>query len=138
LREVIKAYPGISNALSREMVRESNIAFEWIVNLGNRTALERIAHLFCEMAVKTGAAQERDTVFTFPITQTMLADATGLSVVHANRSLQALRKEKVLRFERGYVQIPSWRALVDVAGFRGAYLESERSLQFANHDWSTT
>jgi len=132
LREVIKAYPRVSDALSRELGRESNIAFEWIVNLGRRTAIERIAHLFCEMAVKTGTAQERDTRFTFPITQTMLADAAGLSAVHVNRSLQALRKEKVLRFEQGYVEIPNWQALVDVAGFDGSYLESERSLHFAN------
>ena len=137
LREVIRAYPGISDALSREMVRESTIAAEWIVNLGGRTAIERIAHLFCEMAVKTGTAQERDTRFPFPIKQTMLADATGLSAVHVNRSLQALRKEKVLRFEQGYVEIPNWQVLVDVAGFDGSYLESERSLHFANSDWST-
>jgi CRP-like cAMP-binding protein len=130
LQELASKYRGIAEAFSRELVRESDIMAEWVVNLGRRTAKERIAHLFCEVAVKNGAADREEASFSFPVTQTTLGDATGLSTVHVNRSLMSLRQDGVLRFEHGTAFIPSWSALVKVAGFDRDYLETRRPLRF--------
>jgi CRP-like cAMP-binding protein len=132
LRNVMNKYPGIAEAFCREMVRDSDIAAEWVVNVGVRPAKQRLAHLFCEMAIKTGMTQDEDAKFSFPVTQTTLAEATGLSTVHVNRSIQSLRREELLRFEHGEVYIPNWLALVKVAGFDSAYLEDEGPRRFAN------
>jgi CRP-like cAMP-binding protein len=132
LQQAMVKYPGISEAIARELVRESDIAAEWVVNVGARTAKERIAHLFCEMAVKSRSDEPHYTQFSFPVTQTMLADATGLSTVHVNRSIQSLRRDELLKFEQGKAQIPNWKALVNVAGFDPGYLQSEKPLRFTH------
>jgi CRP-like cAMP-binding protein len=132
LRNVMKTFPAVTEAFCREMVRASDLAAEWVVNVGMRPAKQRLAHIFCEMAVKTGMAQDVDAQFSFPVTQTTLAEATGLSTVHVNRSIQSLRKEELLRFEQGEVYIPNWQALVKAAGFDSAYLEDEGPRRFTN------
>jgi CRP-like cAMP-binding protein len=130
LQEAASNYPSIAEAFWREATREGDIASEWVVNLGARSAKERLAHLFCEMAVKLDCVQDTDTHFDFPVTQTHLGEATGLSTVHVNRSLQSLRKDGLLRFEHGKVVIPDWQAMVRAGDFDGSYLESEKPLRF--------
>jgi CRP-like cAMP-binding protein len=130
LQVLVRKYPGIAEAFSRELVRESDIMAEWVVNLGRRTAKERIAHLFCELAFKNGVADGEEANFAFPVTQTALGDATGLSTVHVNRSLMSLRQDGVLRFEHGMAIIPNWPALAKVAGFDRDYLETPQPLRF--------
>ena len=132
LRQAMNSYPAIAEAFSRELVREGDIAAEWVVNVGRRPAKDRIAHLFCEMAVKTCKPTEENTRFSFPVTQEVLGDATGLSTVHVNRSVMSLRQRGVLRFGHGQATIPCWKALVDVAGFDQSYLETDRPLRFAH------
>lgn len=61
-------------------------------------------------------------LFAFPMTQSDLADATGLSVVHVNRSLQTLRRDVGLVFERRQLTIPRWTDLVRIAEFDSDYL----------------
>jgi CRP-like cAMP-binding protein len=123
LLEAMRRFAGISEAFARELVREGDVRSEWVVNLGKRTAKQRIAHLFCEMAVRTKMDKETHTEFPFPVTQAVLADATGLSTVHVNRSIQALRHEGLLSFVRGTAQIPDWKALAKAADFDRGYLE---------------
>jgi CRP-like cAMP-binding protein len=130
LQEAASNYPSIAEAFWREATREGDIASEWVINLGARSAKERLAHLFCEMAVKLDCVQEADTEFDFPVTQADLGEATGLSTVHVNRSLQALRKDGLLRFEHGKVVIPDWQAMVRAGDFDGSYLETEKPLRF--------
>ena len=132
LQAAFKKYSGIAEALSRAMVRDANIAAEWVVNVGARTAKERIAHLCCEMAVKNGVARGPNARFAFPVTQAILGDAAGLSAVHVNRSIRALREDGLLLFEHGIVEIPNWQALVELAGFEADYLSPEQPLRFAD------
>jgi CRP-like cAMP-binding protein len=130
LQAAASNHPGLAEALWRHVTLEGDIASEWVVNVGARSAKERLAHLFCEMAVKMECVQEADTHFDFPVTQTHLAEATGLSTVHVNRSLQALRKDGLLKFEHGKVVIPDWQAMITAGDFDGSYLESETPLRF--------
>jgi CRP-like cAMP-binding protein len=129
LLEAMRGFAGISEAFARELVREGDIRSEWVVNLGNRTAIACIAHLFCEMAVKTEMDTETNTEFSFPVTQTVLAEATGLSTVHVNRSLRTLREQGLLLFQHGTAQIPDWKALAEVADFDRSYLESDKAVR---------
>lgn len=125
----MRGFAGISEAFARELVHEGDKTSEWLVNLGTRTAKERIAHLFCEIAVKTKTDKDTNTEFYFPVTQLVLGDATGLSTVHVNRSIQSLRRQGVLKVEHGRVCVPDWKALVEVADFDRGYLEPDRPMR---------
>jgi CRP-like cAMP-binding protein len=57
-----------------------------------------------------------------PITQTDLADATGISAVHVNRTLQGLRRNGLISFRAGSLKILDWAGLVKAGDFDPSYL----------------
>ena len=125
IREAAARYPALAEALWRDCVVDAAILAEWVLNVGRRSARERVAHLFCEMAIRTVGAKrgELDILFDFPITQAKLADATGLTGVHVNRMLQSLRGDGLVEWcNRGQVLIPDWDKLVVAGEFDPAYL----------------
>ncbi|WP_134499463.1 Crp/Fnr family transcriptional regulator [Microvirga pakistanensis] len=86
------SYPRIARALWWSTLVDEAIAREWVVNLGQRDALPRVAHLICEMFVRLRAVDlVEGASFEFPVTQTELRDRTGLTPVHTNRTLKEVR-----------------------------------------------
>ncbi len=81
------ADPELARALWRRLLRDEAISREWLVNMGCRTALERVAHLVCELRVRLQAVGlTKGDAFKMQLTQAELADVLGLSTVHINRS----------------------------------------------------
>ena len=100
---------------------------EWELSLGRRTALSRIAHLFCELHARLGlVGLSDDTGYDFPITQIDLAEASGLTPVHVNRVLRELREERAVEFRSGRVRINDLPKLKAIAGFDPGFLYLER------------
>jgi len=121
--------PAIAMAFWRDTVTDGSLLAKWAANLGRKQALPRLAHLFCEMGVRMecrGLGTRTD--YDLPITQAQLADAAGLTSVHLNRTLKALRYEGVT-FSGGKVRIADWAGLTELAEFDPAYLLlSERAV----------
>lgn len=111
----------LTQALWREMALELGLAAAWTINLGVRPALQRIAHLACELAARFGLAGHDECGVEWPGTQAGLAAATGLSVVHVNRVLSRLVANKILANSRSML-IRDMARLRDVASFDNAYL----------------
>jgi CRP-like cAMP-binding protein len=90
-----------------------------IVRLGRQTAYERMCHLLLEIHERLAMAGvgEGDS-FPMPLTQEVLADATGLSIVHANRTLQQLRREHLLDLHGGRARLLDRPALDTIADYR--------------------
>ena len=94
VRRTAVAHPALAEALWRDCMVDASILAQWVVNVGRRDARARIAHVLCEVALRVGAAPAKgEIIFPFPVTQTQLADVTGLTAVHVNRTLQGLRAE---------------------------------------------
>lgn len=123
LRDLIRERPGVAERLWRETLIDAAIFREWITNVGSRDAYTRIAHLICEVFVRLRSVGLADGMtFEFPITQTEIADATGLSTVHVNRSIQQMRADGVISIERSVCTIPDFDRLKDAAMFDPNYL----------------
>jgi len=123
LRRLAAKHPGVAEAFWRDCVADGSIFSEWVVNVGRRDALSRLAHVFCEMAVRceyAGLGDKRS--FPLPITQTDLGDATGLTGVHVNRTLKELRTRSIVELRAGTVTIQDWEQLVSVADFDAGFL----------------
>jgi CRP-like cAMP-binding protein len=100
---------------------------EWIASYG-RSAVARLAHLFCELRARLAAVGLADTAgYALPITQIDLADATALTPVHVNRTLRQLREAGLIDFRSGRVEIGDLTALERLAGFDPAYLYLNRT-----------
>jgi CRP-like cAMP-binding protein len=96
---------------------------ETALSLGQRSAIGRMAHLFCELYLRleiVGLA--RDGAYEFPLTQRELAECLGLTVVHANRTLQELRRRSLLELENRHLTILDRPGLEGIAEFDPGYL----------------
>ena len=127
--DLARERPAIGRALRASVVADEAILQEWLVNVGRRTAYQRIGHLLCELLVRMraiGAAQGNG--YDLPLTQYEIGDTTALSVVHVNRTLQQLRGEGLIRWDRRRVEIPDPERLAAAAMFHPAYLGLGESL----------
>jgi CRP-like cAMP-binding protein len=123
LRRVAAKYPGIAEAFWRDCVADGSIFSEWVVNVGRRDAITRIAHVLCEMAVRSEqAGRGNRRSFPLPITQADLGDAAGLTSVHVNRTLRELRERSIVEFRSGTVAIHDWDRLVATGDFDAGFM----------------
>jgi CRP-like cAMP-binding protein len=141
MRDLMARSPGLAEIFWRDTLIDSAIYREWVVNVGQRPALERIAHLFCETFVRLeaiGLVQRAGETrsFPWPVTQVLLGEAAGMSAVHVNRTLQELRASKLISTHQGAVTIPNWDRLEEVAGFDPDYLSIEEiQTELREGDW---
>ncbi len=123
LDALFEAHPRLSRAFWWSSMVEEAITREWLVNVGHRTAFERLAHLFCELHLRlqtVGLAQEHEC--DVPLTQTELADTLALSAVHVNRTLMDMRRSGMVTFQNKHLTIHDHGSLRNAAGFNPAYL----------------
>jgi len=126
-------YPTLTRALWWSTLVEEAIAREWIVNVGQRNALERMAHLFCELLYRFRAVGlNQGNSCTLPLTQVELAETLGLSSVHVNRTLQELRRQKLITLEGGTLTIQDLEALKEMSFFNPDYLHLDYSKEGPN------
>ena len=99
----------------------------WIVNNSRRDAFQRVAHLLCEVHARVQMIGLADSGrLDLPLTQDELADASGLTAVHINRTLQRLRREDLITLSGKVLTIKNAAELKRVAGFDGNYLHIRR------------
>jgi CRP-like cAMP-binding protein len=117
-------HPGIARTFTWLAIVENSILSRWALCLARRVAIERLAHLLCELSVRLGGKDEQVSSFAFPLTQEQVADALGLTAVHVNRMLQALRNDGLIQTCNRHVTIPDGAKLRRFSGFDPAYLHS--------------
>lgn len=123
LSDLMLARPNIRRAVWLDSLIDAAIFREWVVNLGRRDARARIAHLLCELAdrLKSSGIADGD-MYDFPLTQEQIADSTGLTAVHTNRTLQGLRRDGLISLSASRLGILDWDALCDAGDFNERYL----------------
>jgi CRP-like cAMP-binding protein len=129
LRALARARPMIAEALWRETLVDAAIFRAWIVNLGRRPANQRLAHLLLEIRRRlelVGLAT--DDRYELPMTQLDLADALGLTPVHMNRVLKALRSDGLLDVKKFVVKLGDAQKLMTLGDFDDLYLHQNPEL----------
>jgi CRP-like cAMP-binding protein len=124
LRAFLRAHPRIADVFWRDTLIDAAVFREWVVNVGRRDAYARIAHVLCEVYVRLRAVGlVNGRAFEMPVTQAELGDATGLSTVHVNRTLQELRGNGLITTKKnGRVAIEDWERLQAAGEFDATYL----------------
>lgn len=125
--KLIASDRSLAGAFWCETVANSAMQREWTVNVGRRTALERVAHMLCEVFERLHVVgMIEDNTCTFPVTQMGMADATGLSIVHVNRILQELRNSGLIKLRDRFLTIADLPTLHATALFSPDYLYTRR------------
>lgn len=122
--ELSEQYPPLMRAALHAASIDTAISREQVISLGVRSAIERVSHLFCEFYHRLAAVGLiiNDNGYDLPMTQSDLGAALGLSTVHVNRTIQALRKRGIITMQGGKVWIHDLRYLMGLAGFDPGYL----------------
>jgi CRP-like cAMP-binding protein len=124
--ELMRKGDNLGRALMWSTLVDEAILREWLVNLGHRPADKRVAHLICEMMLRSNAVGlTDDDSFDLPLTQEELADTMGITPVHMNRTLQTLRGHNLITTQGKRVYINDVTRLMEFSGFNPNYLHQE-------------
>jgi CRP-like cAMP-binding protein len=126
LQKLALARPAVCRAILVAILVEASIFREWILNVGRRDASTRLAHILCEFAIRLEAqGLAEDHGYELPMTQEQLADATGLTPVHVNRTIRALQAKGYIERDKRRIRFPNWQRMRAFADFNQRYLHLE-------------
>ena len=108
-----------------ETLIDASIFREWVVNVGQRDSKSRIAHLLCEITFAPRKDRRGHQQSCIPVDPEQLADCTGLTPVHTNRTLQTLR-EGLIELNGRSLKVLDWEGLRKAGDFDELYLHSRR------------
>lgn len=121
--DLIDNHPRLARAMWIDTLVDASIYREWVLNVGRRNARERIGHLLCEFALRLDLAGLGTTHgYQCPMNQEQIADCTGLTPIHVNRTLKAMEAEGLIRRHLRFIEIPDWKHLREASGFDDTYL----------------
>ena len=121
---LLREHPVLAEALWRSTLAKEATLYAWLASLGRRTAKERLAHLLCEVFVRSQRSGLNSGMQCIvPLNQEEIADALGLSLVHTNRSLQALRMDGLVQLESRLLTMLDFPRMKAVAQFDPRYLQ---------------
>lgn len=119
--DLVAQQPRLSFDLTWLAAHEEAALEEHLVSLGQRNARERMAALavfLVQRGIDTGIAPEG--ILTLTVTQGQIADMLGLSLVHTNRTLQALRRMGLVDWTLSTISIPDIEAAKAYAKIDGS------------------
>lgn len=120
LKESMRQDAGTLRAFAWYMVaREEARLLDQVMRLGRQPAHERLVHLLLEFHTRlTEVGKANGPGFHLPLSQEVLSDALGLSVVHTNRTLQLLRREQLIETRSGYLILSDPERMAEIAGYQ--------------------
>ena len=123
IRRLYRLHPRLGDVFWKFTLIEAAIFRHWVVNVGQRAAEPRLAHLLCEFVTRADqVGLKQDGGYRLALTQNDLADCTGMSTVHVNRSLQSIRARQFITWERGVLRVLDRVGLAALGDFWPDYL----------------
>jgi CRP-like cAMP-binding protein len=123
LKDLTERFPRLARMYWFMTNIDAAIHREWTLSLGRRSAIARMAHLFCELNIRLGiTGLASGNSYDFPLTQAELGECLGLTSVHVNRTLQELRRRNLMDLQNRRVTISDLGGLKAIAEFNDSYL----------------
>jgi len=127
MEALLEDHPAVARAMYKSQLIDEGILRAWIVSMGRRSSVERVAHLMCELYLRSFSINSINEI-AFPISQIVLADALGMTPVHVNRILRELRLAGAMSIHRGHLTVTDPLKLVQIAGFDENYLHRRKAV----------
>jgi len=121
LTEIFDQAPRLTDLFFLILAREQSMLIERVINIGRRSAVERLAHFIVEMKLRLNVDTDK---FQLPMNQTIIGDTLSLSSVHVSRTFKVLRDKGLLDNCNGDIHICDLEGLIEISGFDRNYLES--------------
>lgn len=137
LEALFEKRTNVARAMWVDAQIDGSVFREWILNIGRRNAIGGVAHLLCELSVRfeaAGLVEEAGDPFSNPMTQEQIADAVGITQIHANRTLQRLTKDGFIERDNRQIIITDWDRLAELADFSQRYLHFDQRVPVQSVD----
>jgi CRP-like cAMP-binding protein len=123
LRKLHYRRPNVAEIFWRDTLIDAAMFREWIVNVGQRPAPARLAHVMTELRERLKmVGRAVGNSFEMPLTQEQIGEALGITAVHANRVIKQLRDDGIVEFHRGRVTVIDEARFEELAEFDDRYL----------------
>jgi CRP-like cAMP-binding protein len=116
--ELVVSQPRLAYDVTWQAACEEGALEDHLVALGRRSARERMAYLAAFLVNRgedTGVCD--DGILRLSVSQSVIADMLGLSLVHTNRTMQWLRKNGLVEWTQSSIAIPDMDRTCDFAHF---------------------
>jgi CRP-like cAMP-binding protein len=121
---LIERHPAILASILTQLASDEACSQELLFSIARRSALGRMAHLLCQLECRLQRlGLSKDGQFRLGLTQAELGRHLGLSSVHVNRTMQALRHEDLIRTVGTEVALVRKDRLTQIGGFTSDYLD---------------
>ena len=132
-KEILRIFekrPSLGFAIWRETLIDAAIFRETITNNSGRSMRARLAHLFCELFYRARASGLAEgSSCAAPLSQIQIGEALGMAIVTVNRTLQVLRRARLIEFRGGVLTVRDWKRLAGVGDFSPEYLHLKRAVR---------
>jgi len=130
VREMFERRPMVGFAVWRETLIDAAIFREAITNNSSRSTRARMAHLFCEIFYRARASGlVNGNSCDLPLSQTQIGETLGIAIATVSRTLQVLRRARLIEFKGGRLTIKDWERLVTQGDFNPEYLHLKRAVR---------
>ena len=124
--ELTRRDPLLGMAVIWDRTGEESVLMERLASLGQRSARERMAHILVELWQRLHLRGLGDmTRLPFPVNQSLLADLLGITNVHVNRTLTAMKKDGLVTYDRNMIELLDAEALITLGDFDSTYLHDK-------------
>lgn len=119
LKQLLATNSNLFNAFSRAWLQERSRIDQLAIDLGQRSAEERIAHLILNLFERLNRiGLTRDNTLEFPLRQHHISRHAGLTVVHVSRILSDFRNKGFILHSERTLTITDLAGLRHLAGIR--------------------
>ena len=123
LTQLIEDHPRFARILWFATMVDASMHREWLLNIGTRNGMARIAHLMCEIYSRSQlVGLTEGNTFRFPLSQTQIGECLGYTQMHVNRMLKKLRESGLIAGTGQVVEILDLDGLKELGEFDPAYL----------------
>ena len=123
LQKLHRRRPNVAEIFWRDTLIDAAMFREWIVNVGQRPAPARLAHVMTELRARLKViGRTEGSSFEMPLTQEQIGEALGITAVHANRVIKQLRQDGIVDLHRGRVTVLDEARFKELADFDDRYL----------------
>jgi CRP-like cAMP-binding protein len=120
-------HPHVARGFWWSSLVDEAVLRHWLLNVGQRDAYDRIAHLFCELWDRlTQVGLRTGNQLEMPLTQEQLGDTMGLTGVHINRMIKRMREDGLIELQHRSLRILDIQRLREIADYDPTYLHLKR------------
>lgn len=136
---LIERHPVLAVRLSQVVTQDLEVSYDRLANIGSRSTQAGIAHLLLDLCARLrDGPMSCGQVIEIPLNQNHIADALGCTSAYVSQMLKLLRKQRLLSFGNGQLQILDLKGLAEFADIEAPSADGRQNRRLLTPEISST